>query len=110
MLPIGQLSEEAQESRNKDLKLFREFHARKMSRVSTNEDLLNRLFITSDQLISSLPQLTPRKSATICKEVLSLLEEASIESSSKEAAGTSTSRNLESESEESNSSSESGTE
>jgi hypothetical protein len=33
MLPIGQISEEAQESRNKDLKQFREFHARKMSRV-----------------------------------------------------------------------------
>jgi hypothetical protein len=110
MLPIGQLSEEAQESRNKDLKQFREFHARKMSRVSTNEDLLNRLFITSDPLISSLRQLPPRKSSTICKEVLSLLEKPSIESSSQEAAGTSTSRNLESESEESNSSSESGSE
>jgi hypothetical protein len=110
MLPIGQLSEEAQELRNKDLKQFSEFHARKMSRVSTNEDLLNRLFITSDPLISSLRQLPPRKSSTICKEVLSLLEKPSVESSFKEAAGTSTSRNLESESEESNSSLESGSE
>lgn len=42
LLPIGQLSEEAQESRNKDLKKYREFHTRKTSRVSTNEDLLYR--------------------------------------------------------------------
>jgi hypothetical protein len=69
MLPIGQLSEEAQESRNKGLKQFREFHARKMSRVSTNEDLLNRLFITSDPLISSLRQLPPKKVQQFVKKV-----------------------------------------
>jgi hypothetical protein len=40
ILPIGQLSEEAQESINKDLKYFRSSHSRKISRSSTNEDVL----------------------------------------------------------------------
>ena len=39
-LPIGMLSEEAQESRNKDFKKFEENFERKFSRVKTNEDLM----------------------------------------------------------------------
>lgn len=35
LLPIGQLSEEAQESRNKDFKNYREHHSRKSSRENT---------------------------------------------------------------------------
>ena len=57
ILPIGQLSEEAQESRNKDLKSFRRSHSRKMSRSSTNEDVFNLLLVSSDPLISSLREL-----------------------------------------------------
>lgn len=53
-LPIGQLSEEAAESRNKDFKRFRQSHSRKFSRVSTNEDVIHALLISSDPLISSL--------------------------------------------------------
>lgn len=86
ILPIGQLSEEAQESRNKDLKNFREMHTRKFSRVSANQDLLHRLLITSDPLISSLRQLPPKKSTSICSEVLSLLEVPSVEASASSAA------------------------
>ena len=37
LLPIGQLSEEAQEARNKDLKKFREIFARKISRERERE-------------------------------------------------------------------------
>jgi len=44
--------EEAAESKNKDIQKFREFHTRKMSRVDTNRDLLNRLLLTSDPFIS----------------------------------------------------------
>jgi hypothetical protein len=44
ILPIWPLSEEAQESRNKDLKSFRRSHSRKMSRSSTNEDFLIYFF------------------------------------------------------------------
>jgi hypothetical protein len=43
LLPIGQLSEEAQESRNKDYSNFRENNTRKMSRISTNTDLMHAL-------------------------------------------------------------------
>lgn len=75
ILPIGQLSEEAQESRNKDLKKFRESNTRKNCRVLGNQDLLNRLLITSDPLISSLRKLPPRKNSSISAEVLLLLEE-----------------------------------
>jgi hypothetical protein len=37
LLPIGQLSEEAQEARNKDLKTFRESFSRKISREETKK-------------------------------------------------------------------------
>jgi hypothetical protein len=42
-LPIEQLSEEAQESRNKDYSNFRENNTRKMSRISTNTDLTHAI-------------------------------------------------------------------
>lgn len=41
IVPIGQLSEEAQEARNKDCRRFREHNTRKCSRHATNRDLLN---------------------------------------------------------------------
>jgi hypothetical protein len=50
-LPIGQLSEEAQEARNKDFKRAREFHMRKCSRFAMNEDELHYLLFSSDLLI-----------------------------------------------------------
>lgn len=56
MIPIGILTEEAQECRNKDFKRFREYNTRKCSRVATNTDLMNKLLITSDPYISSLRQ------------------------------------------------------
>lgn len=85
ILPIGQLSEEAQESRNKDLKSFREKHTRKISRTTGNQDLLNRLLITSDPLISSLRQCPPRKYSNIPSTVISLLEPPSLESTEPES-------------------------
>lgn len=53
-LPIGILSEEAQEAKNKDFKKFRESFTRKTSRIKTNEDLMRRLLCSSDPLTSSL--------------------------------------------------------
>ncbi len=53
-LPIGIMSEEAQESRNKDVRNFRLRFTRKTSRTDLNRDLLNRLLISSDQFITSL--------------------------------------------------------
>ena len=54
ILPTGQLSEEAQESRNKNHKYFRRSHSRTKSRSSTNEDVFNLILVSSDPLISSL--------------------------------------------------------
>ena len=45
-LPIGQLSEDAQESRNKDIKKFREAFARKTSRTDNLQDIFNRLLVS----------------------------------------------------------------
>lgn len=53
LIPIGQLSEDAQEARNKDSKRFREYNTRKCGRLETNEDLLHKLLISSDPLLAS---------------------------------------------------------
>ena len=57
-LPIGLYSEEAQEAKNKDFKKFRESFCRKISRKKTNEDLMRRLFCSSDPLITSMRNQT----------------------------------------------------
>lgn len=59
-LPIGALSEEAQESRNKDYKHFRTHYTRKNSRLNTNEDIFHKLLETSDPFITSL-RPSPKK-------------------------------------------------
>ena len=51
-IPIGQLSEEAQEAQNKHLKQYRKFHTRKTSRQDTNMDLLNLLLSPSTTITS----------------------------------------------------------
>jgi len=68
ILPIGLLSEEAQEARNKDMKRFRENNTRKISRKHTMEDLFNNLLISSDPLISSIRKISNKKSTTLCDE------------------------------------------
>lgn len=72
LLPIGQLSEEAQEARNKDCRRYREHNTRKCGRVATNTDLLNMLLITSDPLINSLRKKPRKKISKHPKEVLDL--------------------------------------
>lgn len=73
MLPRGQLSEEAQEARNKDLKNYRRGHTRKHSREATNEDLLHSLLISSDPFITSLKP-PPRKPINVFSaDVMKLL-------------------------------------
>lgn len=58
---IGELSEEAQESRNKDFKRIREHNTRKISRICQNEDLIHMLLISSDPYISSLRSIPTKK-------------------------------------------------
>lgn len=76
LLPIGQLSEEAQEARNKDFKRFREDFARKCSRQKANEDIFNRFLITSDPLICSKRKLPKKKFQTLPKAAVELLKPA----------------------------------
>lgn len=52
MLPIGMLTEEAQEARNKDYRMYRREHSRKNSRINTNEDVFNFLTVSSDPYIN----------------------------------------------------------
>lgn len=73
ILPIGQLSEESQEARNKDCRRFREHHTRKQSHISTNTDLLNMLLITSDPVINSLRELPRKRTEKLPLEVLNLI-------------------------------------
>ncbi|XP_030763922.1 uncharacterized protein LOC115888358 isoform X1 [Sitophilus oryzae] len=61
-LPIGQLSEDDLEARHKEVRKYRLFHTRKCSRISSNTDLLKRLSITSEPLISTKRKVTTRKS------------------------------------------------
>lgn len=53
LVPIGQLSEEAQKASNKNYNRFREHHSRKSSRIHTNTHLFNFLLVSSDPLITS---------------------------------------------------------
>lgn len=78
-LPIGFLSEEALESRNKDFKKFRERFTRKAKREYTNVDIFRRLMCTSDPIISSYrkPQVG-KNSITFSAEAIALLKEPSL--------------------------------
>lgn len=86
LLPIGQLSEEAQEARNKGCRRFREYNTRKCSRVVTNRDLLSMLIITSDPLINSLREIPQKKKEKICAEVLKLIVSPTIVASRPETS------------------------
>lgn len=72
-LPIGQMSEDAQEARNKDIKKYRESFARKHSRTATMEDIFNRLLLTSDPYISSMGKEYPKKGKSLSPEALQML-------------------------------------
>lgn len=74
LLPIGQLSEEAQEARNKDFKRYREHNSRKCSRVKTNEDVFNLFLISSDPLISSKRKIKRKNLRQLPTEVISMLK------------------------------------
>ena len=71
--PIGVLTEEAQESRNKDFKRFREYNTRKCSRIVTNLDLLHKLLISSDPYISSMRQTLKKAKLIMNEKAIDLL-------------------------------------
>lgn len=53
VVPIGMLPEDAQETRTRDLRRFREAHTRKSGRINSNTDLMKRLLISSDPCLSN---------------------------------------------------------
>lgn len=73
ILPIGQLSEEAQEARNKDIKRYHEGFSRKCSRKNTLEDVFHMLLVSSDPFISSLRKLPKKKIKKLPEEVVAML-------------------------------------
>lgn len=73
LLPIGQLSEEAAEARNKHFRSYRQNFARKFSRENCNRDILNRLLLTSDPLISCMRSVKKRKMQSFLPETIALL-------------------------------------
>lgn len=75
IVPIGTLSEEASESRNKDFRRFREHHSRKRSRQDSNQDILNMLVVSSDPLLSAQrPKLDAKKKQSFFAETLDLIQ------------------------------------
>ena len=80
LLPIGFMSEEAQETKNKEVRKNREHFTRKFSRAQTIDDLHRRLLVSSDPIISSLRHQRKKRSEndSIPKEVLNLLVEPNI--------------------------------
>lgn len=76
LLPIGQLSEEAAEARNKHFRCYRQDYARKFSRESCNQDILNRLLLSSDPVLSSMRTVKKRKAQTFLPETLAMFEAA----------------------------------
>lgn len=75
LLPIGQLGEDAQESRHKEVKYYREHNTRKISRNDCNKDLFNILLVSSDPLVSSLRVVPPKKESVFSTDVINLLAE-----------------------------------
>lgn len=74
LLPIGMLSEEALEGRNKDFKNFREHFSRKTSRIDNLQDVYNRLFLSSDPAISLIRPKTYIKRKSMDEDALLLME------------------------------------
>ena len=77
LLPIGMMSEESQEARNKDNKLFRRKHARKTSRVDNMSDVFHRLMVTGDIVISSLSLKSPQ-AKPLPREVRDMLKDSDV--------------------------------
>jgi len=72
-LSIGQMSDNTQEARNKDIKKYCEYFAQKYSRKATMQDVFNRLLLTSDPYISSMGKKYPKKGKSLSPEALKLL-------------------------------------
>lgn len=73
ILPIGQLSEEASEARNKHFRNYRKGFSRKFSRKACNCDVFNQLLLSSDPLITSNRKLRKKAKQKLSPEVSDML-------------------------------------
>jgi len=73
LLPIGMISEEAQEASNKIYRRVHERHTRKSSRLNTTEDLIRMMLQQSDPVISRARGLPKSKMHELPEDVLPLL-------------------------------------
>lgn len=73
MLPIGLMTEEAQEACNKLIKNLRQDFTRKISRTATMTDLMNRLLLSSDPYISSDRKLPAKRKSELSDDAIELL-------------------------------------
>lgn len=77
LIPIGQFSEDVQESRHKEFRNFREYHTRKHYPVNSNIDILYNLLISSDPFITSLKfKNSLENKISLDKHVLKLLKDS----------------------------------
>ena len=74
-LPIGKLSEDAQEARNKDIRRNRENFSRKFARKKIMEGVFHRLLASSYPLILSLQNYEPKVSKPLPQADMELLVE-----------------------------------
>ncbi|XP_059218493.1 uncharacterized protein LOC131998140 [Stomoxys calcitrans] len=75
ILPIGMLSEEAQEARNKDYRAYRLHHSRRIGRVATNEDVMHNLLLSSDPFINRFRSKLQIKKLEYDNDVKKLLKD-----------------------------------
>lgn len=73
ILPIGCLTEEASEARNKVFRRFRQNNARKCNRIATNQDILNMLLVSSDPLLSNNRPVLTEEDIDLPEEVNNVL-------------------------------------
>ena len=79
VLPIGQMSEDAQEACNKYFKIFRINFARKNYRLKTMEDVFKRFLISSDPYISSCRKLPTKSLRSLFQDTINLLASPTID-------------------------------
>ena len=75
IVPIGDLSEEAQEARNKDFKYIRDHFSRRNSKQNTKFDLLSYLLVSSDPLITKFRRVRKIVHEELDPDALSLVYE-----------------------------------
>ena len=73
LIPIGQLSEEAQEARNKDINRCKENNTGKSTPIHTNEDIIHFVLISFDPYISSIRHVHTHKFQDLLPEAQILL-------------------------------------